>query len=470
MSSLPEEAVLWFAICFFCFFCFLIGWQHAAVPHPVVRDDDQPAQPHAVRRELGRRRDRRADGLDGVPADRAAVLRRRGARQHARAAQRDARGSWRPACPRPTTRRRARWRCWACCCRSRSSTGSTTSTNRGADLERRDARSTTSCTRSGSSPGWACRSASTSRIVVTKLLTIGTLVVEAAVPFLVLTPVLWRVDTAAGAGAAGRAARQHRGDGEPRDLLGGDDRLRPVPARHRALAAVRPAGAAASGRARVVFYDVDCGVCFFIARVLARLDVLRRLRWSRTATGRRCRADVDTDAARQDDPGGRSATTPARRWTRARRVSRRSSRALPFGRLWAWPLRLPGLSAAGERRLRRRSRATGRASRPGSGWRRVACRAPRPRALRRARSRRRRCGRGCGRTLPLVRELGIALVFVILAAEVSVANPSVPRWRCASTTAPSGWWRRSCTRTSSRAGRCSRPRRRCPTRPSSSTP
>ena len=33
------------------------------------------------------------------------------------------------------------------------------------------------------------------------------------------------------------------------------------------------------GRARTVFYDVDCGVCFFIARVLARLDVLRRLRW-----------------------------------------------------------------------------------------------------------------------------------------------------------------------------------------------
>jgi hypothetical protein len=31
-------------------------------------------------------------------------------------------------------------------------------------------------------------------------------------------------------------------------------------------------------RARVVFYDADCGVCFFIARVLARLDVFRRLR------------------------------------------------------------------------------------------------------------------------------------------------------------------------------------------------
>jgi hypothetical protein len=26
MSSLPEEAVLWFAVSFFCFFCFLIGW------------------------------------------------------------------------------------------------------------------------------------------------------------------------------------------------------------------------------------------------------------------------------------------------------------------------------------------------------------------------------------------------------------------------------------------------------------
>ena len=32
MSSLPEEAVLWFAICLVCFFCFLIGW-HTRVFH-----------------------------------------------------------------------------------------------------------------------------------------------------------------------------------------------------------------------------------------------------------------------------------------------------------------------------------------------------------------------------------------------------------------------------------------------------
>src|SRR6266545_3022034 len=27
MSSLPEEAALWFAVTFVCFFCFLIGWR-----------------------------------------------------------------------------------------------------------------------------------------------------------------------------------------------------------------------------------------------------------------------------------------------------------------------------------------------------------------------------------------------------------------------------------------------------------
>ena len=43
------------------------------------------------------------------------------------------------------------------------------------------------------------------------------------------------------------------------------------------------------------------------------------------------------------------------------------------------------------------------------------------------RSRRRRCARGCACALPLAREVGIALMFVVLAAEVSVANPSVPR-------------------------------------------
>ena len=35
--------------------------------------------------------------------------------------------------------------------------------------------------------------------------------------------------------------------------------------------------------------------------------------------------------------------------------------------------------------------------------------------------------RGCACALPFARELGIALMFVVLAAEVSVANPSVPR-------------------------------------------
>ena len=101
--------------------------------------------------------------------------------------------------------------------------------------------------------------------------------------------------------------------------------------------------------------------------------------------------------------------------------------ALPLGRLWAWPLRLPGLSAlanAGyDAFARNRTRI--------STWLGLAaCGVPgapaRSRRSRRSRSRR-RCARGCARALPLVRELGIALMFVILAAEVSVANPSVPR-------------------------------------------
>jgi len=260
--------------------------------------------------------------------------------------------------------------------------------------------------------------------VITKLLTIGTLVVEAAVPFLVLTPVFWRWTRPLAlvllVGLHGSiAAMVNLGifsaamiaydpfllDGVHWVLFG-----RLVPRKR---------------RARVVFYDVDCGVCFFIARVLARLDVHRRLRLvsSRdTEALATYAADIDRELLDKTvvviDP-----EAPARRWTRAAAVAE-IFRALPFGGLWSWPLRLPGVSAlsnaAYDAFARNRTRIStwlGLAACGVPGAAPVLTPEPQPTPLRawvRAK-------------LPVVRELGIAFVFVILAAETSVANPSIPR-------------------------------------------
>ena len=430
MSSLPEEAVLWFAICFFCFFCFLIGWRTRAVPRAVVRDDDQPAQPHPVRRELGRRRDRRADDLDGVPAAGAPVLGRRGAGQHARAAATRRPRSWRPACRAP------------------DNTPGDVAGGAGAAAADRDhllvqlrpqdraspgrtgPRSTTCCTRSGSSPGWACGCASTSRIRLTKLLTHGTLVVEAAaaVPgadagVLARGPGRWRWCCWSGLHVS-IAAMVNLGIFSAAMIA-----FYPFLIDGAALAAVRRGWCRASGRARTVFYDVDCGVCFFIARVLARLDVLGRLRWlsnrDRTALPRRRRsASCSTGrswwSTATTRRGAGRARTPCRGDLRARCRSGGCGR----GRCG-----VPGVSAAGGRRLRRvRAQPDAHLGLAGAGgvWRAGRAgrwpRVPAPSASRR------RCAPGCARAAAAGARAGHRRwCSSILAAEVSVANPSVPR-------------------------------------------
>jgi predicted DCC family thiol-disulfide oxidoreductase YuxK len=89
---------------------------------------------------------------------------------------------------------------------------------------------------------------------------------------------------------------------------------------------------------RIVYYDADCGICFWIARLLARLDVLRRLELRSNqeglpegvALGR----EHDTLIVLNRDSG--------RVYERAAAVSQ-TLQALPMGFLIAWLLRLPGL-------------------------------------------------------------------------------------------------------------------------------
>ena len=217
----------------------------AVLPRAVVRDDDQPAQPDPVRRELGRRGDRRADGVDVLPAARAAVLRRRGAGQPARARRRDAGRAGRRRAARPTTRPRASLAVLGLLLQIAiiywfnfvHKTGQTWHDGTAVHYVLHQERIVT----------WlGLRSASTFRTAVTKLLTHGTLVDRGGGAVPDPDADVLALDAAAGDRAAGRAARQHRGDGEPRDLLGRDAAYDPFLIDDGAM---EPAGAAGAAQA-----------------------------------------------------------------------------------------------------------------------------------------------------------------------------------------------------------------------------
>ena len=101
--------------------------------------------------------------------------------------------------------------------------------------------------------------------------------------------------------------------------------------------------AARSRRCLTLYFDGDCGVCFQIARVLARLDLFERIRFVSSA-------EIPPGAQAKDlSPELLDRTIvvvdeTGRRTTRAEAVAQ-LLRALPLGILWSWPLRVPGLRA-----------------------------------------------------------------------------------------------------------------------------
>jgi predicted DCC family thiol-disulfide oxidoreductase YuxK len=101
--------------------------------------------------------------------------------------------------------------------------------------------------------------------------------------------------------------------------------------------------AARSRRRLTLYFDAGCGVCFQIARVLARLDLLERIRFVSSA-------EVSPDPQSIDLSPELLARTivvvdeTGRRTTRAEAFAQ-LLRALPLGLLWSWPLRVPGLRA-----------------------------------------------------------------------------------------------------------------------------
>jgi predicted DCC family thiol-disulfide oxidoreductase YuxK len=96
------------------------------------------------------------------------------------------------------------------------------------------------------------------------------------------------------------------------------------------------------GRPVTAYFDAGCGVCFQIARLLARLDRFGRVRLLSSAELDPMPEGVTPELLARtivvvDDRTGR--------WfTRADGFARILS-ALPVGFLWAWPLRLPGVRA-----------------------------------------------------------------------------------------------------------------------------
>jgi predicted DCC family thiol-disulfide oxidoreductase YuxK len=261
---------------------------------------------------------------------------------------------------------------------------------------------------------------------VTQGLTFATLGIEAAAPFLILSPVLWRQSRLL---AIALLSALHVGIAllvnvgifsaammafYPLLIDGAvwDKAARFVPMR---------------GRRRRVLYDAGCGVCFEVVRVLARLDVFRRLTWVPSDEPGALPAGVDPSMAERtilvvDPETGRS-------WTRAEAFAQIFA-ALPLGRLWAWVFLVPGLRAVAgvsyDAFARNRTVistwlglaacSTSPLPSAAGGWQPTG-----PSLL----------GEWVQARVPRVREAAVAFTLVVLGADLSVSNSAIPaplRW------------------------------------------
>lgn len=98
-------------------------------------------------------------------------------------------------------------------------------------------------------------------------------------------------------------------------------------------------------RARTVFYDGSCGVCFQVARVLFRLDSFKRLSFVDNSQTSRLPEGITPEIVEQTivvvDDRGRTTTKTA--------AFVEIFRSLPLGSLVVWPLALPGVASIADR-------------------------------------------------------------------------------------------------------------------------
>jgi predicted DCC family thiol-disulfide oxidoreductase YuxK len=176
-------------------------------------------------------------------------------------------------------------------------------------------------------------------------------------------------------------------------------------------------------RRLTVYFDAGCGVCFQVARVLARLDRLGRLRFVSNADAGALPKGVT--------PGLLEATIVVDDEVTGRRTTRADGmatilRALPVGLLWSLPLRLPGLrqlaNLAYDAFARRRTAvsmglglaACGLPSAPA----RAALPEPEPPPFRQS----------LRRAVSTTREVGVLLLLTTLVSETLFINAAVPRF------------------------------------------
>jgi predicted DCC family thiol-disulfide oxidoreductase YuxK len=180
--------------------------------------------------------------------------------------------------------------------------------------------------------------------------------------------------------------------------------------------------AARKKRRLAVYFDAGCGVCFQIARVLARTDRLGHLRFVSNADAKDLPKGVTSQLLAStivviDEDTGRLTT----------RADGMASilRALPAGFLWSLPLRLPGLrqlaNAAYDAFARRREKVSVALGLAACGVPAVATPAPMPDAE--PTPFRQLLGRGISWT----REAGVLLLLTTLVYETLFINQAVPK-------------------------------------------
>jgi predicted DCC family thiol-disulfide oxidoreductase YuxK len=172
-----------------------------------------------------------------------------------------------------------------------------------------------------------------------------------------------------------------------------------------------------------VYFDAGCGVCFQIARLLARMDRLGRLRFVSNADVNDLPEGVTTDLLTKtivvvDERTGRLTTRADGMAT--------ILRALPVGWLWSLPLRLPGLrqlaNIAYDAFARRRTTVStwlglAACGVPGTATPRLVPE-PEPTPFR----------QGLRRGISGVRELSVLLLIATLVSETLFINQAVPKF------------------------------------------
>jgi len=184
------------------------------------------------------------------------------------------------------------------------------------------------------------------------------------------------------------------------------------------LAARRP-------RPLTLVFDAGCGVCFQIARLVARLDRLGNVRFVSSADKGALPKGIKGELLGRTIVVVEGWDTPGRMTTRADAVAT-VLRALPAGVLWSFPLRVPGLrqlaNLAYDAFARRRTTVStwlglAACGVPG-GAPVVATPSPEPSPFR----------LGLRRVGATARELGVVVLLVTLVYETLMINAAVPKF------------------------------------------